>query len=88
MADYMAKTFGIMMPVYVGEVGAHFISEYRKDNVIPINFNCIEYDSNYMIAYALENAIAQGHDFEDPHTLHSDIRHTRFSGCSGPVLLE
>jgi hypothetical protein len=54
----------------------------------PVSFNCFEYDSNYLIAYALENAIVLGHDFENPYTLHSDIRHTRFSGCSGPVLLE
>ena len=50
---------------------------------MPPIFSWLHYDSLYHLANALDMAVARGLEFEDPETLHSSLRTTRFTGCSG-----
>jgi hypothetical protein len=75
--------------MYVGDVGQSFFADYTSTSGFPpILYNCIEYDSNYLIGYALDNSLKLGFDFEDPDTLNRMIKDTRFSGCTGRVILD
>jgi hypothetical protein len=76
MAAMMEGSFSINQPLYVGEVGNHFYNTWTAltGGIAPIVYNCIEYDSNYLIAHSLEHALQLGQDFEEPDILHQAIR--------------
>ena len=55
------------------------------NGVPPQVFSCIQYDSLWNLAYALDLAVTRGFDYEDPVTLNDILRNTRFTGCTGNV---
>ena len=56
--------------------------------LFPVTYSCIQYDSLYHLAYALDFAVIRGVDFEDPVTLNYHLRITRYTGCTGAISFE
>jgi ABC-type branched-subunit amino acid transport system substrate-binding protein len=49
---------------------------------------CLFYDTNYLLMYALKAMILRGKDYEDTSALNFQVRDTAFYGCSGRVSID
>ena len=66
-------------------VKQRFIDTYHMQ---PANKACYYYDELYAVAYAINDLMVLGKDFEDPKTLEKALKSVRFLGCSGGVSMQ
>ncbi|CAG9316059.1 unnamed protein product [Blepharisma stoltei] len=62
-----------------------YLYNYKSD---PIGYTGFAFDSILASAYAIEQVIAQGKDYNNPSILMSAIRNIRFTGATGLVKIE
>lgn len=86
----LAGTLTTTQPTYVGEIGDTLYAAYKTYDPLrsPPFYICYDYDSPFLLAHALDAALALGEDFENPNVLHRFLREVKFTGCSGDIVLE
>ncbi|CAG9330730.1 unnamed protein product [Blepharisma stoltei] len=74
---------------YAGAFGQKVYNDYTYNyKTDPIGYTGFAFDSILASAYAIEQVIVQGKDYNDPNVLMSAIRNLRFTGATGLVKIE
>ena len=86
-ADLLKGSITCVPHGFVGSLGARVSKRLQAVSVVDYS-TCLYYDSTLLYAYALRTMLKTGKDFEDPQLLCSEMKSTRFVGCSGIVTFE
>ncbi|MEE4248120.1 MAG: hypothetical protein V2I33_22225, partial [Kangiellaceae bacterium] len=69
------RSFNIMQPTFVGEVGGKYIGMYLGlFGIFPHPLSCLCYDGFLQFGGGLEEALFRGEDYEDPDVLNREMK--------------